>query len=305
MTNQTQAIPISDEKARYTKGVLLALSGAALFSIKPVLIKLAYSVGGDPTSIMTLRAFSSLPIYLVIFALLCRQQRHRNNVRQFGMKAALIGVAGYYCASYLDIVSLQYIPAQLERLLLFLFPSFVILISWLVYGKVPSRVVLTAGLIGYIGIGFIVVHDITAVGPQVLVGSAWAIASAIVFACYLIWSKGLIGVMGSQLFTSIGMGSAGVAIIIHLLVTGAQLDSWGPELIALGIVLGIFCTVIPSYLIAAAMAQLSPTQLSLTSNIGPAITALMAVLILDEAFTVYHVVGMTLVLYSVYRMNKK
>ncbi|MGF1681188.1 DMT family transporter [Photobacterium minamisatsumaniensis] len=305
MSTSQERIEGSIDSKRYLRGMCLALLGALLFSIKPVLIKIAYLNGGDATSIMTLRALSSLPIYLVVLFLLCRNNEVRQKVRLHGWQAALVGILGYYLASYLDIVALSFISAQLERLLIFLFPSLVVAISWLWFGQRPTRSTIIAVCIGYSGIALIVAHDVTSLGQQVWVGSALAIASALVFAIYLILSKGIIAKMGSQLFTSIGMGSAGIAIICHLLLSDSQVTEWSYPLIILGITLGIFCTVIPSYLMAAAMAELSPTQFSLTANIGPVITALAAVIVLGEVFTVFHGLGMGLVVYSVYHINKK
>lgn len=286
-------------------GILLALAGCVLFSVKPVLVKVAYQYGGDATSIMTLRAFSSLPLYLLMFIYLCRQRENRNKVKQHGLKAALIGVMGYYLASFLDIASLEFITAQLERLLIFLFPTFVVLISWALYKQRPTKTVLLSALIGYLGISFIVVHDVKTLGQSVFVGSLLAVGSALVFAFYLVWSKPLIGKLGSSLFTSIGMSSAGIAILLHLSLSEADITTWSKELITTGILLGIFCTVLPSYLVAAAMARLTPTTLSLTSNVGPAITAGLAVVVLDEVFTLWHALGLVLVITSVYTLNKK
>lgn len=304
MTEESQPIPSTANRVTQV-GILLALAGCILFSLKPVLIKIAYQYGGDATSIMALRAFSSLPMYIAIFCYLCRLPENRTKVSQHGMKAVAIGILGYYCASYLDIASLAYISAQLERLLIFLFPTFVVLISWALYKQVPTKQVILSALIGYIGIGFIFVHDFQALGNSIVKGSLLAAASALVFAFYLVWSKPLISNLGSSLFTSIGMGSAGIAILIHLITSGAQIEQWSSELIIIGVLLGIFCTVLPSYLIAAAMARLSPAQLSLTSNIGPAITAIAAVIVLGEEFTFWHAIGMSLVVFSVVTMNRR
>lgn len=304
MTDETQPIPSSSNTVTQL-GILLALAGCILFSLKPVLIKVAYQHDGDATSIMALRAFSSLPMYIAMFFYLCRLPSNRAKVSKHGLKAVAIGVLGYYCASYLDIASLAFISAQLERLLIFLFPTFVVLISWALYKQIPTKQIILSALIGYLGIAFIFVHDFQTLGNSIVKGSLLAAASALVFAFYLVWSKPLISSLGSSLFTSIGMGSAGIAILIHLTSSGAQVEQWSFELIVIGVLLGIFCTVLPSYLIAAAMARLSPTQLSLTSNIGPAITAVAAVFILGEEFTFWHAIGMTLVVFSVVAMNRK
>lgn len=304
MTEETQ-ISSPEANATYQVGILLALAGCILFSIKPILIKIAYQYGGDATSIMTLRAFSSLPLYLITLIILCRSKDNRSKVKRHGAKAAMIGVLGYYLASFLDISSLKFISAQLERLLIFLFPTFVVLISWLIYGQKPNRNILMSAAMGYIGISFIVIHDFNAAGPSVVLGSLLAICSALVFAFYLVWSKPLITHLGSSLFTSIGMGCAGMAILIHLMVSGSNMAHWSQQLIVTGVLLGIFCTVLPSYLVAAAMARLTPTTLSLTSNIGPAVTAGLAVIVLDELFTPWHAIGLVLVVVSVYTINRK
>ncbi len=111
--------------------------------------------------------------------------------------------------------------------------------------------------------------------------------------------------MGPQLFTSVGMGSAGIVIMAQYQVQGVQFVQMPSELIWMGIAIGLFCTVLPSYFVAAAMARLTPSVLSLTSNIGPAVTALFAITLLDEAFTILHGLGMILVVFAVVKINKK
>ncbi|WP_394210008.1 DMT family transporter [Enterovibrio calviensis] len=291
--------------SNYRQGIIYALIGSVLFSIKPVLIKLAYAVGGDATAIMSLRAASSLPLYIAMLLWLCRDPDQRSKVRRYGWQAALVGVLGYYFASLLDILALEFISAQLERLLIFLFPSFVVAISWIFLKETPRKGTFICILLGYLGVAMIVVHDFQSFGSQVWLGSIMAIASALVFAIYLVLSKKVIGKMGAQLFTSLGMGSAGVVIMMQHQVQGADFGAMSNELVLIGVAMGIFCTVLPSYFIAAAMARLTPSTLSLTSNIGPAITALFAIILLDETFTVFHGIGMCLVVYAVVRMNKK
>ncbi|WP_028024203.1 DMT family transporter [Enterovibrio calviensis] len=289
----------------YRQGIVYALIGTVLFSIKPVLVKLAYAAGGDATAIMSLRAVSSLPLYIAILLWLCRLPDERSKLRQFGWQAALVGVLGYYFASLLDILALEFISAQLERLLIFLFPSFVVAISWIFLKETPIKGTLLSIVLGYIGVALIVAHDLQSFGPQVWTGSLMAVGSALVFAIYLILSKKVIGQIGPKLFTSVGMGSAGVVIMMQHQLNGTDFSAMPNELVLMGIAIGIFCTVLPSYFVAAAMAKLTPSVLSLTSNIGPAITALFAITLLDETFTILHGIGMCLVVYAVVRMSKK
>ncbi|WP_318437343.1 DMT family transporter [Photobacterium leiognathi] len=308
MTQSTQDKPIENSETPYSninQGIFFALIGTALFSIKPVFIKLAYLFGGDAVSIMALRAFSSVPIYIIMMFWLLRKTENRTNFKRYGVTASAVGILGYYLASYLDIAAMAYISAQLERLLIFLFPSFVVLISWIVLKQTPVKGTFKAIFLGYIGVALIVFHDMNNIGNNILLGSGLAVASAFIFACYLIMSKKLISQMGSKLFTCIGMGSAGIVILIQSQWQGINVITLDPQLIGLGIALGIFCTVLPSFFVAAAMQKLTPSQLSLTSNVGPAITAVFAITILSEPFTWFHAIGMVFVVYSVVSMKKR
>jgi drug/metabolite transporter (DMT)-like permease len=295
---ETSAITNTHQQ-NINSGIAFALTATLMFSIKPILIKLAYQFGGDAVSIMAIRAAFSLPFYLFMLLWICRKEEAREKVTRYGWQAALVGVLGYYLASYLDILSLNYISAQLERLLIFLFPSFVVLISWIFLKQKPQKRIFISIFLGYLGIGFIVAHDLTEFGAEVWLGSSLAICSALIFACYLVLSKKQIQRLGSQLFTCIGMGCAAVVILIHALTEQVEVVSMSIEFVVIGLVMAVFCTVLPSFFVAAAMARLTPSTLSLTSNVGPAITAGFAVILLDEAFTLFHVVGMALVVLSV------
>ena len=242
-------------------GFIYALTACALFSLKPVLIKLAYLYGGSATSIMALRAFCSLPIYVVTLILILRSAQSRAVTKRYGLLAICIGILGYYLASLLDILSLQDISAQLERLLLFLYPTIVVFIVWGITKQRPNNKTLVSALVGYIGVAIIFLNDFQHGGEKVLVGSSLVLASAIAFAFYVVLSKTIIIKMGSSLFTSIAMASAGVVILVQLIATEDSVSNWGLPLIFVGIVLGLVCTVIPSYLMSAALALLSPCLL--------------------------------------------
>lgn len=293
----------SSDKQKINSGILFALTATLMFSIKPILIKFAYQFGGDAVSIMAVRAVFSLPFYLFMMLWICRKEEARQKVVQYGWQSALIGVLGYYLASYLDILSLNYISAQLERLLIFLFPSFVVLISWLFLKQKPQKNTFISIVLGYSGIGFIVAHDLTEFGEEIWLGAALAICSAFIFACYLVMSKKQVQRLGSQLFTCIGMGCAGVVILAHASTESIEVSTLSLEFLVVGLVMAVFCTVLPSFFVAAAMVRLTPSTLSLTSNVGPAITAGFAVMLLDESFTIFHAVGMLLVVLSVVSLN--
>ncbi|WP_394245625.1 DMT family transporter [Vibrio astriarenae] len=292
-------------QSNYFKGLGLALAGTALMSFKPVLIKIAYQFGGNVQAVMLLRAISSLPIYLIVLYTLISKHNKSKSLKQDGWKAALLGVFGYYVTVYLDLASLNHISAQLERLIIFLYPSLIILLSWILYKQQPTKRVVIAVITGYLGVIAIVIGEPSSGSSELYLGSSLAFASAFVFACYLLSSKPLISRMGSQLFTSIGMASASVAILLHFITLDGGFEGWNPTLVGLGVTLGLVCTVLPAYLIAAGMEILTPAEVGLTANIGPFITTGAAVYVLGETFTYFHMIGLVLVTLSVVAMRSK
>ncbi|MGL6261909.1 DMT family transporter [Vibrio sp. WXL210] len=289
----------------YFKGLSLALAGTALMSLKPILVKVAYQFGGNVQSVMLLRAISALPIYLLVLFTLITKHDKSKLLKQDGWKAGFLGAFGYYVTVYLDLASLNHISAQLERLIIFLYPSIVILLSWILYKQRPTKRVIIAVITGYLGVTAIVIGEPAGANSEIFLGGSLAFASAFVFACYLLFSKPLINRMGSQLFTSVGMASASAAILLHFFILDGSFESWSPTLIGLGIILGLVCTVLPAYLIAAGMEILTPAEVSLSANIGPIITAGAAVYVLGEDFTALHAIGLLIVVLSMRVMSSR
>nr|WP_086939800.1 DMT family transporter [Thaumasiovibrio occultus] len=289
---------------RQTTGAIFALIACALFSLKPILIKIAYSLDLTLNDIMFLRGSLSLPIYAVTLLLLCRSHENRQKVRAKLLPIAATGLLGYVFASALDLAGLQYVSAQLERLIIFLFPSFVVLLNWGITRQRPANIVWLALLLGYSGIATIVVTEFQLAGTHILIGAALVLCSALVFAVYLLLSKTQITAVGSDIFTSVALGTASLILIVvnipFVAPTSYSVNHW-----VLGIAIAILCTVLPSYFIGAAMARMSPTRLSLISNFGPALTALFAVIWLDEVFTLSHAFGLALVVFSVVLIQRR
>ncbi len=292
---------------QHVSGFIYAVSGATLFSFKPVFIKLAYSHGIDSVTLLTLRMLMALPFYLVIG--LWTYSRNRQQVisgKYNVIPTMLIGVLGYYLASYLDMLGLTMVTAQLERLILFTYPTIVVILSAILFKQPVTNNVWTALLLTYSGIASILMHDLSGLGVNVIQGAVLVIGSAICFALFMVLSKTQINKIGSRLFTTMAMSAASVAIISHFVVTRSYqqlLVSADLLLIVLGI--AVMSTVIPSFLISAAINKIGPGQTSLIGSIGPVITALLAVSILGESFTSYHVIGMVLVIFGVSRLELK
>jgi len=126
------------------------------------------------------------------------------------------------------------------------------------------------------------------------------------FALYVILSKPLISRMGVGVFTSTAMVSSCLFTQVHFVhVELHDVLNFTMEVYVLGLALAFFSTVIPSYAMSAAIAKIGSEKVAITGTTGPAFTVLFAVLILGEAFSIYHAVGLTLVIAGVFLLSKK
>lgn len=288
-------------------GIALALSGAFLFSLKPILIKLAYAEGIEAATLITLRMAFSLPFYLLV-GLWFMLRGKAKPVKSWSLiiQIGLIGILGYHMASYLDLLGLKHVSAQLERLILFAYPTLVILLSALWFRQAITQQTMLALLLTYSGIACIVLRDGIYMGPDIVKGATLVFTSACCFAGFMLLSKAPIKAVGSPLFTCIAMTSASVTILCQFLLTQeVEQLMVSRRLLLIILAIAIFSTVIPSFLINAAIARIGPGQTSIIGSIGPVITALLAVTVLGEGFTGYHALSLILVIAGVYWISVK
>ncbi|HWU82002.1 MAG TPA: DMT family transporter, partial [Methylophilaceae bacterium] len=196
-------------------GVFFAFIAAIGFSAKAVLVKLAYIEQVDAITLLALRMAFSLPFFLLAAWLANRHQQHTAMTRQDWWAVTVFGFTGYYLASFLDFLGLQYISAGLERLILFLYPTMVVLLSALWFRHRIGRRVIAALLLSYLGIAFAYVHDMQMQQQGLLLGSALVFASALAYAIYLIGAGHTIARIGSTRFTAYAMTVACVAALLQ------------------------------------------------------------------------------------------
>jgi len=288
-------------------GVLLAFAGTFMFSLKPIVVKYAYSAGLSSEQVISLRMLFSMPFYIgvLIFYWLRNADKRKIYIQQL-LPVAVLGMIGYFIASYLNLLGLQYISAQLERVVLFCFPTIVVLLSYFFFKtQLPKNIWLILGM-SYAGIILIFVHDLSVLGEEVAKGTALVFASAVCFAVYVMWSKTIITKIGSQFFTSVAMLSASLGIYVFFMASDAvESLSVSYEGYLFVAILAFFCTVIPSLLTAEAIHRIGPERTSIIGTSGPALTSIFAVFLLSEAFTIYHGAGLGLIMLAVGIMMKK
>lgn len=281
-------------------GYGLAFAGAALFSTKGVFIKLAFAQGVSVEATLALRMMMALPIYLAILAmLLLRNSKLRGMMTPGKLLGAMsVGALGYYLSSYLDFAGLNFVSAQYERLVLFTYPFFVLLFGVWFFGDRMNWKLVPAMLVSYSGLMVIFAWNLSVEPDGLVLGTLLVLGSALTFAFYQHLAKRQMLVLGTMLFTCVGMSTAAVlAIGQSLVVDGpATYAGFTPNIWGIGLMLGIFGTVLPSFLLNGGIARIGARATSSTASFGPVVTIVLAVAVLGEAFTWVHALGTGLVL---------
>ncbi len=281
-------------------GFLFAIAGTMLFSLKSIFIKLAFMEDIDTTTLVFLRMSIAFPFYIMVlmYALRTRPAKAAQlNKRNISLTITFLG---YYLASYLDFESLQHISAQLERLVLFTYPIIVAILSWVFFREKITIKIFISMILSYLGVGFLFFNEAGAGNENLVLGTALVMGAAFFFSLYVIFSKALIGRLGSLIFTSIAMSSALIFIVVQFAATRELSDlDVSPRIWLLSFLLAIFCTLIPSFLTAEAINRIGATRMSITGSVGPVFTIFIAVVFLGEDFGWEHIVGLFLVLIGV------
>jgi drug/metabolite transporter (DMT)-like permease len=281
-------------------GYFYAASGAALFSTKAIFIKLAYMEQANSTLMLALRMAISMPFFVGvgIYAVwkLRKEGKPLPSLDMF-IRAVLIGIVGYYISSQLDFAGLIYISAQLERLVLFTYPIFVMLLGWMFFKSRVTWFSVLAAAITYAGLLVVFLSALPTGGTNTIIGTALVLGCAITFAAYQLFAKNIISNLGSMLFTAIALSASGLACIAHYIVASRGFDfSSSPRFFWLTFGMAIFATVIPSFLVNAGLSRTTPQTTSMIATISPLVTIALAVWILGEPFTLADAIGAAMVI---------
>ncbi|GHU00777.1 multidrug DMT transporter permease [Betaproteobacteria bacterium] len=295
----------------YKVGILFALFAAAGFSFKAILAKLIYRYGVDAETLLGLRMALALPCYLALGIFARRDARTRVplSARDWLWLAGL-GFCGYYLSSYLDFLGLKHISSGLERLILFLYPTLVIMISAFFLKKPLTRWTLFALTLTYLGIALAVGHDLgnnAEARHEIWLGATLVFASALTYAFYLIGNGMVVQRIGAlQLTVWASTFACLFSIAQFLILRPVELalhhvwQTWA----LLGVMV-IVSTVAPVWMLSEAIRRIGTGPVSLTSTLGPVVTIALGWVILDEPFGWNQVVGATLVIGGVWIMSRQ
>lgn len=279
-------------------GILCVITGTFCFASKGILIKLAYLYGISATPLLTLRMLFALPFYLAT-ALWLNRRPFEPLQKGDVWKIISLGLLGYYVSSLLDFLGLQYISAGLERLILYIYPTLVLLmLAYWKHERINNTVKLALA-IAYGGMLLVFAHDLRLATDidLTLLGALLVFCSTISFALFIVLAGDMIKKVGSTRFTAYGMIAACSGVLAHGLSFGAIEDLQQPQPVyLLAIALAFFCTVIPSFLMNKGISLVGSGNAALIGSIGPIITLFLGALVLHETITSIQLIGAGLVI---------
>jgi drug/metabolite transporter (DMT)-like permease len=282
-----------------TVGVLLAAAGAVAFSLRAIFVKLAYEDMSDPITLLALRMMFSLPFFIAALALYRHHAANRGYVRITKRDALILtglGFVGYYLSSLLDMIGLQFVAAGVGRLLLFIYPTIVVIISAVFLAKPISRREVGALVITYVGVAFVLSGQFDKSSENIWLGAFLIVLGAISFSVYLVVGAETVGRLGSIPFTAYATAAAsGFCIAQFLLVRPLDALILPQRVYILAGAMALFSTVIPLFMMAEALRRLGASRVAMISALGPVATVISGYLGLDERMNLLQMAGGLLV----------
>jgi len=288
---------------RFGSGLALAGVGAIAFSGKAIIVKVAYRYGVDAVTLIMYRMLFALPMF-VLLAWWAGRGKPPLSKRDWWVVSAL-GFFGYYLASFLDFAGLRYVTASLERLVLYLNPTLVLLLGWLIYRRRVTLRQLGSMAVSYVGIALVFGHEMTLDQPGTGLGAALVLGSAVSYALYLVISSEEVQRLGAMRLTGLASSVACVLCIVQfLLLRPLSAADVAPPVVWLSLLNAVVCTVAPIMMVMAAIERIGAPLTAQTGMVGPLSTISMGVLILGEPFTGWTVAGTAFVLAGIWMLAR-
>ena len=284
-------------------GLLLATFGAIAFSGKAIIVKLAYRYGVDAVTLITYRMLFALPLFLALAWWAGRGKAALT--RRDWIVVIGLGFSGYYLASFLDFAGLAYISASLERLILYMNPTLVLALGFVLFKRTVTAKQLLALAVSYSGVMLVFGHELSFQGGNAALGAGLVFASAVSYAIYLVYSGEEVKRLGALRLTGLATTVACVLCIVQFIALrplGAL--AVAPEVIWLSVLNATLCTFAPVLMVMMAIERIGATLAAQTGMVGPLSTILMGVVILGEPFTAWIAAGTVLVLAGIWLLAK-
>ncbi len=293
------------------RGFIYLILGSTLFSLKGILIKLAYAYQVDTTVLITLRMLFSLPVYLLVLAVALKKDDTSQLTVKHLLLISVLGVFGYYFASWLDLKALNFLPANVGRLILYTYPVFVVLLSVIVLRKPFRRPVIIALFVIYLGLMLVLAPPLWREAQSIwssdfFIGVLLTLGSGFSYAIYLLGADYFTGKVSSRLFTSVAISAASVAILSHyFLVYPLNTLLHQPwQVYIYGLAIAVFATLLPSFLIASGIQRIGAEMGSAVTTVSPLISLIFAYFVLGETLSFMQMTGFLVVILAVYKLTR-
>jgi drug/metabolite transporter (DMT)-like permease len=289
---------------RLVPGLALAMFGAIAFSGKAIIVKLAYRYGVDAVTLIMYRMLFALPIFALMAWWSSRGKPPLTRSDWLGVTG--LGITGYYLSSFLDFAGLQYITASLERLIIYLTPTLVMLLGWLLYRRAFRRVHLLGMALSYGGVILVLGREVRFEGGQVALGAALVFASTITYAVYLVYSGELVRRLGSLRLVGLATSVACLCCLLQFLALRPLATAFAvaPEVVWLSVLNATLCTAAPVLMVMMAIERIGPALAAQSGMVGPMSTILMGVVFLGEPFTPSIAAGTVLVIAGIFVFSR-
>lgn len=285
------------------RGLALAIIGSVAFGAKAIIIKLAYRHGVDAVTLIMYRMLFALPIFALMAWWASRGKPPLTRRDWWGVIG--LGFSGYYLASFLDFAGLSYISASLERLILYLNPTLVLLWGLVLYKRRIHPLQMVGMAVSYLGVLVVFGHELGIQGADAALGALLVFLSAVTYSVYLIFSGELVRRLGSLRLVGLATGVACLLCLAQFLVLrplSAALVA--PEVLWLSLLNATLCTAMPVLLVMMAIERIGAGMAAQAGMVGPMSTILMGVLVLGEPFTAWIAAGTALVIAGIYIFSR-
>ena len=285
-------------------GFIICLLGAVCFSTKAIFVKLAYrDTQVDAVSLLALRMIFSLPFFLISAAVYSSKESNVKFTTKQWIYVAFIGCLGYYISSLLDFLGLQFVTAGIERLILFIYPTLVLLMNSILFKQKIKPIQWLAVVITYFGLSLAFFSEVDLASTQqenFLWGSFLIFVCAFTYALYIVGSGKLIPMVGAVKFNSYAMSFACAGVLLHFFITSEQsLIALSPLVYTYSFLMAVLSTVIPSYLVTMGIRRIGSDNAAIVGSVGPVSTILLAYFFLNESVFAMQIVGTCMILIGV------
>lgn len=280
-------------------GLALALAGSIAFSGKAIIVKLAYRYGVDAVTLIMYRMLFALPIFAGMAWWASRGKAPLSTKDKWGVVG--LGVTGYYLASFLDFAGLAYITASLERLILYLNPTLVMVLGWALYGKRIRWMQAVGMLISYCGVVLVFGLEARMQGAHTAWGALLVFLSAVSYAVYLVYSGEMVQRIGSLRLVGLATTVACICCLVQfMLLRPLSAAQVAPQVLWLSVLNATLCTAAPVLMVMMAIERIGAGTAAQVGMVGPLSTILMGIWLLGEPFTLWIAAGTALVVAGIF-----